>query len=245
MNTTNPGIFIPLIHSLSELVYIDSPAEYQKLFAAAQEKISAALQEISVEHFVFPACRICLDDKTGQPDFYQGLSVFLRRPHQIEYVKAMPAIKKALAYPDIFAEDAYTVPLQNVPAPGFGQISKSVFCPVKETVSLSMFKTHLTLLANLLKQLYGCSGLKASLSLVLKDDGLEIHGISPVALNANHLAWQQHLGKALRRNNYDPRFYSTWSTNGELDAYYRRKNKERQEKMERDYIEKITARNAE
>lgn len=58
-------------------------------------------------------------------------------------------------------------------------------------------------------------------------------------------AWQQHLGKALRRNNYDPRFYSTWSTNGELDAYYRRKNKERQEKMERDYIEKITARNAE
>ena len=122
MNTTNPGIFIPLIHSLSELVYIDSPAEYQKLFAAAQEKISAALQEISVEHFVFPACRICLDDKTGQPDFYQGLSVFLRRPHQIEYVKAMPAIKKALAYPDIFAEDAYTVPLQNVPAPGFGQI---------------------------------------------------------------------------------------------------------------------------
>lgn len=170
MNTTNPGIFIPLIHSLSELVYIDSPAEYQKLFATAQEKISAALQEISVEHFVFPACRICLDDKTGQPDFYQGLSVFLCRPHQIEYVKAMPAIKKALAYPDIFAEDAYTVPLQNVPAPGFGQISKSVFCPVKETVSLSMFKTHLTLLANLLKQLYGCSGLKASLSLVLKDD---------------------------------------------------------------------------
>ena len=108
-----------------------------------------------------------------------------------------------------------------------------------------MFKTHLTLLANLFKQLYDCSGLKASLSLVLKDDGLEIHGISPAALNANHLAWQQHLGKALRRNNYDPRFYSTWSTNGELDAYYRRKNKERQEKMERDYIEKITARNAE
>ena len=71
MNTTNPGIFIPLIHSLSELVYIDSPAEYQKLFAVAQEKISAALQETSVEHFVFPACRICLDDKTGQPDFYQ------------------------------------------------------------------------------------------------------------------------------------------------------------------------------
>ena len=95
MNTTNPGIFIPLIHSLSELVYIDSPAEYQKLFAAAQEKISAALQEISVEHFVFPACRICLDDKTGQPDFYQGLSVFLRRPHQIEYVKAMPVTARA------------------------------------------------------------------------------------------------------------------------------------------------------
>lgn len=94
MNTTNPGIFIPLIHSFSELVYIDSPAEYQKLFAVAQEKISAALQETSVEHFVFPACRICLDDKTGQPDFYQGLSVFLRRPHQIEYVKAMPATKK-------------------------------------------------------------------------------------------------------------------------------------------------------
>ena len=39
MNTTNPGIFIPLIHSLSELVYIDSQAEYQKLFAVAPDSL--------------------------------------------------------------------------------------------------------------------------------------------------------------------------------------------------------------
>lgn len=226
MNSLYPGIFIPLTKENEN---------YFGLYCQQSCLLSFTLEKNGIGNEVCQAWRI--NGKTdNQPEL--GLLLSLQHPHQMEYQKALQICNAALGRQD----DELTIPLGNVPAAGLGIVTKSVYIEIEvEFKAPCLFIQHADNLHQALRQPFVNN---SKLILSSGASGFEVHGTSPIEYGANRDAWQQHLGKALHKSGYHPIFLPTWSTNTEIADYLQQKSRELQEKNERDYINKITARNA-
>ena len=243
MKTNVPGIFIPLFEDVNLLVYHTQKDQFVESLSQREQYLSELLQKNGIENTVAIACQLGFQPQKQTLEFKLGCLLTLAHSHQMEYVKAMQILGKELSANDLFKSDEYTVPLNSVQAAGLGQVTKTLYCTIDVNPSLENYKYHLNRLSTMLQQLYKRNGFVAGLILVLGDEEISLQATSPIVLNDNYHAWQQYLSKALKREGFTPAFHTTWSTNAELTAYYKEKNRQLQEKQQREYAEKISARN--
>ena len=243
MKTNVPGIFIPLFDDVNLLVYHTEKNQFVESLSQREQYLSELLQKNNIANTVAIASRLSFQKHKQTSGFQLGCLITLEHSHQMEYVKAMKILEKELGSNELFKADEYTVPLNAVQAAGFGQVTKTLYCTIDENSSLENYKYHLNRLSTLLQQLYKHYGFAAGLILILGDEEISLQATSPIALNDNYHAWQQYLGKALKREGFTPLFHTTWSTNTELTNYYKEKNRQLQEKLQKECEEKISARN--
>lgn len=243
MKTNVPGIFIPLFEDVNLLVYHTQKDQFVESLSQREQYLSELLQKKDIANTVAIASRLSFQRDKQILNFQLGCLITLEHSHQMEYVKAMQILGKELDANDLFKSDEYTVPLNSVQAAGLGQVSKTLYCTIDGNPSLENYKYHLNRLSTLLLQTYKHNGFATNLILVLGDEEISLQATSPIVLNDNYHAWQQYLSKALKREGFTPFFHTTWSTNAELTAYYKEKNRQLQEKQQREYEEKISTRN--
>lgn len=243
MKTNVPGIFIPFFEDVNLLVYHTEKNQFVESLSQREQYLSEVLRKNDIENTVEIACLLSFQPQKQTLEFKLGCMLTLTHPHQMEYVKAMKVLEKEFDANDLFKSDEYTVPLNSVQAAGFGQVTKTLYCTIDEKPSIENYKYHLNRLSTLLRQLYKQNGFSASLILVLGNEEISLQATSPIVLNDNYHAWQQYLSKALKREGFFPLFHTTWSTNAELTSYYKEKNRQLQEKLQKEYVEKISARN--
>ncbi len=242
MSTNVPGIFIPLFEDVNLLVYHTEKKQFVASLSQREQYLSELLQRSDIANTVAIACRLSFQNHKQGLNFQLGCLITLAHAHQMEYAKALKILGTELSTNDLFKSDEYTAPLNSVPAAGLGQVTKTLYCTLDANPSLENYKYHLNRLSTMLHQLYKQVRFLPSLLLVLEDEEISLQATSPIALNTNYFAWQQYLSKALKKEGYTPFFSTTWSTNAELTAYYQEKNRQLQEKQQRDYAEKIAAR---
>ena len=241
MKTNSPGIFIPFFEDVNLLVYSTQKDKFVESLSQREQYLSELLQKSNVPNEASIACRLSFQPAKQSLSFELGCLITLMHPHQMEYLKALQILQTEGI--TNFKTDEYSVPINSVPAAGLGQVTKTLYCKIAENSSLENYKYHLNRLATMLQQLYKRDGFAANIILSLEEDHLALQATSPILLQANYHAWQQYLGKALKREGYSPFFCSTWSTNNELVAYYLEKSQELKKKKQQEYEEKIAARN--
>lgn len=241
MKTNSPGIFIPFFEDVNLLVYSTQKDKFVEFLSQREQYLSELLQKSNVPNEASIACRLSFQPAKQSLSFELGCLITLMHPHQMEYLKALQILQTEGI--TNFKTDEYSVPLNSVAAAGLGQVTKTLYCYIAQDPSLDNYKYHFIRLSTMLSQLYKQNGLAVCILLMLEKDHLSLQATSPIVLNNNYHAWQQYLGKALRNESYAPVFYSTWSTNTKLAAYYKEKSRQLQEKQQRDYAEKIAARN--
>lgn len=230
MNNMYPGIFIPLT---TETNYFENGANFN-LFSKPSCQLTFNLDKQQIHNEVCQSWRI---SGKAEKQIEHGLLVFLEHPHQMEYQKALHVINDTFE----IQQDELTIPMGNVPAAGLGIATKSVYVDIEvEFKAGYLFYQHLDKICKMLQQPFLGD---AKLILSAGTSGFEIHGTSPVVYGANHAAWQQHLGKVLRKAGYNPLFFQTWSTNKAISDFLKNKSQERQQKEELAYIEKIKVHN--
>ncbi len=235
MKTNVPGIFIPLFEDVNLLVYHTEKKQFVESLSQREQYLSELLQKSGIENTVEIACQLSFQPQKQTLEFKLGCLLTLAHPHQMEYVKAMQILEKELSTNDLFKSDEYTIPLYSVTAAGLGQVTKTLYCTIDKNPSLENYKYHLNRLSTMLQQTYKRNGFVASLILVLGDEEISLQATSPIVLNDNYLAWQQYLSIALKREGFTPSFHTTWSTNAELTAYFKEKNRQFQERQEREF----------
>ena len=208
------GIFVPVIKGTRVLNWT---------------RISKCLGK-KIAHKIAPVRQIFLDEK-GHYDQRCGLVVLLKHEHQLAMVEAMPIIKSALSDPELFDETEYSVPLNNVPAPGFGEVTKSMSLKIAMDTTPDNIQKKVEEFGHMLEEIHRSNGISAYLNMVVHQNGIEILSTSPVVIHNNHFAWQQFLARALRKAGYQPAFFTSWSTNKELEKFYREKMEERKQKF--------------
>ncbi len=229
MNTKYPGIFIPFMTSPGDVSILRA----DEAIPNGCTKLFNALSAAGISNCFYTAVRF--SGRREQPVEY-GVILHPEHPHQMEYQSARQVINQTFDLKD----DELTIPIKNVPSPGLGIITKSVYIKINSgPCDVLQFNTMAAHLRALLRQPF-LYDYRLILSCI--PEGFEIHGTSPISAEANGDAWQQHLGKALRKLDYTPVFSQTWSTNKTISDNLMKKSRERQKREELEYIAKIQAR---
>ena len=214
MNTTYPGIFIPFMACKGSVGILRA----EEKIPQGCTKLFHALAKAAIQGSYNTAVRI--HEQDNRPIEY-GVILYLEHPHQMEYQTALQVINQTFG----LQIDELTVPINNVPAPGFGIITKSVYVKIASgPCTTRQFNKQAFKLCSLLRQPFLCG---SQLILSCIPEGFEIHGTSPIAAGSNPDAWQQYLGQALRKAGYSPAFSQTWSTNADITARLKAQNIER------------------
>ena len=240
MKTKSPGIFIPFFEKKSSAVKQFTEIPSQK---KCQVPLSVLLQQAGIPNEVDIACEVRYMPQEQGIKQTIGCMVTLKHPQQMEYVKALKVLNEDSSHDQAATIDAYTVPISGVISAGLGQICKTLYCQLSDTSDIKEYKTHIDKIAEVLKQLYEQTCLCFPLTICREDNCITLQATSPIKLNDNYAAWQNFIGKFLRKAGYTPLFYTTWSTNSELEAYYKEKSRQLQERQQREYEAKISALN--